>query len=102
MRDNRSNGGRGASTTKSSRGLNKRTGHVSVCECCACVPELCTNPVVEELRSAMRRAANELGVPQPGYPAPVANAANILRAALGDIPPAPDASNNAMLGGRVK
>ena len=37
---------------------------------------------VAALREAAKRAANELGVPQPGYPASVSNAANILRAAL--------------------
>jgi hypothetical protein len=33
----------------------------------------------------LNRAANELGVPQPGYPAPVANAAEILRTVLRQI-----------------
>lgn len=32
--------------------------------------------------AAMRAALNELGVPQPGYPAPVVNAVNLLGAAL--------------------
>lgn len=36
----------------------------------------------QELKDALIRASNELGIPQPGYPAPVANAANILKAAL--------------------
>lgn len=36
----------------------------------------------EGLREAIRAALNELGVPGPGYPAPVANAVDILRAAL--------------------
>lgn len=40
----------------------------------------------DRLREALEAAANELGVPQPGYPAPVANAAEILRAAL-DVKP---------------
>ena len=35
-----------------------------------------------ELKHALICARNELGVPQPGYPAPVANAANIIQAAL--------------------
>lgn len=44
------------------------------------------------LRDAIHAALNELGVPQPGYPAPVANAVEILRAALSseagsDAPP---------------
>jgi hypothetical protein len=37
---------------------------------------------VERLRAAVTAACNELGVPQPGYPAPVANAAQILTEAL--------------------
>lgn len=36
----------------------------------------------QELKDALKRASNELGVPQPGYPAPVTNAANILKYAL--------------------
>ncbi len=36
----------------------------------------------QEIKDALKRASNELGVPQPGYPAPVANAANILKYAL--------------------
>lgn len=36
----------------------------------------------DRLRQAIRAAANELGVAQPDYPAPVANACNILLAAL--------------------
>lgn len=38
------------------------------------------SPTVEILETAIRAALNELGVPQPGYPAPVANAVAILRA----------------------
>lgn len=34
------------------------------------------------LGAALREIVNELGVPQPGYPMPVANAAEIARAAL--------------------
>lgn len=34
------------------------------------------------LRAALRAAGNELGVPGEGYPAPVSNAAEIIRAAL--------------------
>ena len=34
------------------------------------------------LRDSMRRALEELGVPQPGYPQPVANAVGYLTAAL--------------------
>lgn len=34
------------------------------------------------LKDTMRKAMNELGVPQPGYIAPVANAYNILNEAL--------------------
>jgi hypothetical protein len=37
---------------------------------------------VAMLREQLQRAANELGVPQPGYPQPVANAAEIIAAAL--------------------
>jgi hypothetical protein len=33
-------------------------------------------------KAALEEIRNELGVPQPGYPAPVANAAHIARAAL--------------------
>jgi hypothetical protein len=33
--------------------------------------------------NAIERALNELGVPQPGYPVPVANAVEILRTSLG-------------------
>lgn len=36
----------------------------------------------KRLRGAMGRAMLELGVPQQGYPAPVANAWEILREAL--------------------
>lgn len=36
----------------------------------------------QELKDALKRASNELGVPQHGYPAPVTNAANILKYAL--------------------
>lgn len=38
---------------------------------------------VWRLRGALIAAQRELGVPQPGYPMPVANAAEIIRAALG-------------------
>lgn len=41
---------------------------------------------VSRLRTALTAALNELGVPGPGYPAPVANAVEILRAALADSP----------------
>lgn len=34
------------------------------------------------MAEAIQRALNELGVPQPGYPQPVANAVEILSAAL--------------------
>jgi hypothetical protein len=34
---------------------------------------------VEVLEERIRRALNELGIPQSGYPAPVANAVSILR-----------------------
>lgn len=37
---------------------------------------------LEMMVAAVRDARNELGVPQPGYPAPVANAANYLAEAL--------------------
>ena len=36
----------------------------------------------EGLRASIRRALDELGVPQPGYPQPVANAHDILTTAL--------------------
>jgi hypothetical protein len=38
---------------------------------------------VVDLSSAIYQAMNELGIPQPGYPAPVANAYNILWQAVG-------------------
>jgi Zn finger protein HypA/HybF involved in hydrogenase expression len=38
--------------------------------------------VAVALLEACKAAANELGVPQPGYPAPVANAAKILSNAI--------------------
>jgi hypothetical protein len=38
------------------------------------------------MREALRRAGNELGIPQPGYPAPVANAAEIIASALSTKP----------------
>lgn len=44
--------------------------------------KVCPQHPLPKAIDAMRRAANELGVPQPGYPAPVANAASILRDAL--------------------
>jgi hypothetical protein len=34
---------------------------------------------VNELEHRIRRALNELGIPQAGYPAPVANAVSVLR-----------------------
>ncbi|KKM99966.1 hypothetical protein LCGC14_1142600 [marine sediment metagenome] len=34
------------------------------------------------MRDSIRMALDELGVPQPGYPAPVVNAIEILHAAL--------------------
>lgn len=34
------------------------------------------------LKAAIEAALNELGVPQPGYPAPVANAVATLKAAI--------------------
>lgn len=37
----------------------------------------------QRFREAMLAALDELGVPGPGYPAPVANAVGILRHALG-------------------
>jgi len=39
---------------------------------------------VSRLRKALEEIRDELGVPQPGYAAPVANAAHIARAALGE------------------
>jgi len=36
----------------------------------------------QRCREALERIRDELGVPQPGYPAPVANAAEIAREAL--------------------
>lgn len=36
----------------------------------------------DRYRAALEQARDELGVPQPGCPAPVANAANIIKAAL--------------------
>lgn len=46
---------------------------------------LALSPVaeIERLREALEKIRDELGVPQPGYPQPVANAADIARAALG-------------------
>lgn len=41
----------------------------------------------DALHDAVQRALNELGVPQPGYPQPVANAVDILRAALARAQP---------------
>ena len=41
----------------------------------------------EALREAIDAALHELGEPGPGYPAPVANAVDILRAALRDTRP---------------
>jgi hypothetical protein len=46
-----------------------------------------TPPAPEGLREAIRAALNELGVPGPGYPMPVANAVAILEAALSTTPP---------------
>jgi len=37
---------------------------------------------VERLRAALEYIRDELGVPDPGYPMPIANAANRARAAL--------------------
>jgi len=40
--------------------------------------------LIEKLRAEIRNAMNELGVPQPGYVQPVANAYEILDKALGN------------------
>lgn len=40
---------------------------------------------VGRAREALTKAGNELGVPQPGYPAPVANAAEIISACLKEL-----------------
>ena len=37
---------------------------------------------IAAMRQAIALALNELGVPQPGYPTPVTNAVELLRAAL--------------------
>jgi len=41
---------------------------------------------VERLRAALEYIRDELGVPGPGYPMPIANAANRARAALAPEP----------------
>lgn len=38
--------------------------------------------IIETLLAALDQAKKELGVPQPGYPAPVANAYEVLNIAL--------------------
>ena len=43
---------------------------------------LCLQLQLAQAREAIREAMNNLGVPQPGYPAPVAEAYWILDAAL--------------------
>ena len=43
---------------------------------------LCLQLQLAQAREAIREAMNNLGVPQPGYPAPVAEAYRILDAAL--------------------
>lgn len=40
---------------------------------------------VKQVVDGIRSALNELGVPQPGYPAPVANAVKILTEALTNL-----------------
>lgn len=40
-------------------------------------------PRIHRLEDAIRRALDELGIPGPGYPAPVGNAVVILNEALG-------------------
>ena len=42
--------------------------------------------LLKNYRTAMKAALKELGVPEPDYPAPVANAHNILRLALNNNP----------------
>ena len=49
----------------------------------ACIAE---DQVAKQLRGAMRKALDELGVPGPGYPTPVANAVRILAEAGGFEP----------------
>lgn len=50
-------------------------------ECWICKEEAAESRAAR-LLTAMKEIRDELGVPQPGYPAPVANAARIARAAL--------------------
>lgn len=50
-------------------------------ECWICKEEAAESRAAR-LLTAMREIRDELGVPQPGYPAPVANAARIARAAI--------------------
>ena len=40
--------------------------------------------LLKEYRAALDRIMHELGVPQPGYAAPVANAYHVARHALGE------------------
>ena len=50
---------------------------------------------VRELEDGIREAMNNLGVPQPGYPAPIAEAHRILLYALmGSICPSCDIGEN--------
>ena len=55
----------------------------------------------EGLREAIRAALHELGEPGPGYPAPVANAVDMLRAALRDTGSRPDSGPTDDAGRRM-
>lgn len=58
--------------------LNEREELVANVECLLAKREILLNEV-KWLRCQIRRALLELGVPQPDYPAPVANAVAILK-----------------------
>ncbi|KAF0156261.1 MAG: hypothetical protein FD189_1066 [Elusimicrobia bacterium] len=49
----------------------------------------------DRLREALRAICNELGVPGPGYPAPVANAVAIALAVLSPTAPEPCGQNGS-------
>ena len=54
-------------------------------EICGCSQSEALKAEAEVYRKALERICNELGVPGPGYPQPVANAVDIARAALNAV-----------------
>lgn len=68
--------------------VERCTTHHYACDCREWAHEQVEKSLQSRLakaRDAMRNAMNEIGVPQPGYPAPVGNAYDILSRCLDEI-----------------